>query len=119
MSSKGRGNGRTLTDEQVRAIRASDDSTAALGREYGLADNVIRAIRLGLTYKDVPGPEGVPSRFKRGACPDQRKMSPEQVRAARAAFSAGTSQASLARTYGVTPQAMSDLLKGKTYKDID
>lgn len=42
-----------LTEDDVRAIRASDNSYKALGREYGVASNTIKAIKTYRTWKYV------------------------------------------------------------------
>lgn len=47
---------RKLTREQVEAVRASTETTAALARQYGLNYNTMRRIRVGKTYRcyDLP-----------------------------------------------------------------
>lgn len=46
-------NVRKLTDEQVREIRASDDTNSNLATMYGLSSCSISKVRNYLTYKDV------------------------------------------------------------------
>ena len=42
---------RRFTDEQVAAIRASDEPSGRLARHYGCSPAAIRMIRTGRTYK--------------------------------------------------------------------
>lgn len=43
-----------LTNEQVVAIRASTDTTAALSREYRVREGTIRFVRIRHTWKHIP-----------------------------------------------------------------
>jgi hypothetical protein len=52
--SKGEGNPRALlTENDVRAIRASSDSTMALASQYGVAYHTVWHARKGLSWKEV------------------------------------------------------------------
>lgn len=46
-------NARRLTDDQVRAIRASTESTLKLSLRYDVNRDTIKKIREGKRYKDV------------------------------------------------------------------
>ncbi len=45
--------GRRLSDDDVRAIRASREKTTALAAEYGVTRQTIHFIRIGKTRKNV------------------------------------------------------------------
>ena len=61
MVKKGRGNrpkgmshtSAKLTENDVREIRASSETTAALARKFGVAENAIASIRNGRTWRSV------------------------------------------------------------------
>jgi hypothetical protein len=51
---KGEGNGKSLlNEEQVRTIRASKLSHAALARELGVSPNCVRGVRIGRTWTHI------------------------------------------------------------------
>lgn len=51
---KGEASGKAvLTEEIVRAIRASDESHAVLARRFGCGANTVRGVRTGRTWSHV------------------------------------------------------------------
>ncbi len=44
---------RKLSDDQVRAIRASTGSPKVVGKEYGVSHMTVLRIREGVTYREV------------------------------------------------------------------
>ncbi len=54
VSPKGEGNGKSLlNEEQVRTIRASKLSHAAMARELGVSPNCVRGVRIGRTWTHI------------------------------------------------------------------
>lgn len=100
---------RTLTEEQVIAIRNDARTEREIGNEYGLAQSVINRIRVGKTYKSYGGPIQKVGRSK------QRKLTREQVIDIRTGKLSGIQ---LAEKYGVATSTISKIKNGKRYKEI-
>ena len=87
-----------LTPEQVAKIRASEEKTAILAKQYGVNEVSIRQIRAGKTWKKTP-----------------RIFSPEEVRAIR---SAQGPLRELAAQYRTTMMTISRIQRGLSYRHV-
>lgn len=101
---------RTLTEEQVIAIREDTRTEAEIGKEYGLSQRTINAIRTGKTYKSFGGPTGRVGRKR------QRKLTREQVLDIRTSELSGVE---LAEKYGVSAPTICKIRRGERYKEVE
>ncbi len=108
----------TFTDEQViefrRRVRLGEIAFTTLAREVNVRHKTMRLLVLGRTYADVPGalnPAEIP-KYSR------RKFTDEQVLFMRLIFRGGVSAQALARHYGVDPKAITEILKGRVYREV-
>lgn len=99
---------RTLTEEQVIAIREDTRTEAEIGKEYGLSQGTINAIKTGMTYKLFGGPIGRAGRKR------QRKLTREQVLDIRTSELSGIE---LAEKYGVSAPTICKIKRGERYKE--
>lgn len=109
-----------FTNEQViefrRRVRSGEISFTALGREAGVRHGTMRLLVIGRTYADVPGalsPSEIP---KRGG--NRRQFTQEQVLFMRLTYQGGVSANALARAYKINLKAMTEILKGRVYKEV-
>lgn len=100
---------RTLTEEQVMAIRNDTRPESEIGDEYGLTQSAINSIRIGKTYKTYGGPIQRVGRSK------QRKLTREQVIDIRTSKLSGIQ---LAEKYGIATSTVSKIKNGERYKEI-
>lgn len=63
--------GAKLTDDDVRAIRASTDFHRVLAARYGVSEAVINGIRKGTRWKHVPGPPARTGRRAATSVPEE------------------------------------------------
>lgn len=73
--SRGEARSLLLTDDDVRAIRLSDDRTSALAEQFKVSPQTISGIRLGRTWKHVPMPD-----FSAALVVHETTAAPELVR---------------------------------------
>ena len=100
---------RTLTEEQVMAIRNDTRPESEIGDEYGLTQSTINSIRIGKTYKSYGGPIQRVGRSK------QRKLTREQVIDIRTSKLSGIQ---LAEKYSIATSTVSKIKNGERYKEI-
>jgi plasmid maintenance system antidote protein VapI len=114
---------RKLSVSQVlymREMRRLGASIAELSEIFGKAESVICGVVNGLTYPDVGGPiTPKKTQIVRGPRPD-RSLSAQQVVAMRKLRAEEkASLKALAKKYGITMNAVSDICRGKCYRDIE
>jgi hypothetical protein len=68
-----------LTEDEVRAIRASVDPSTVLGERYGVSRITIGHVRTGKTWQHVPFDEGAIPRTWRSLREDSRRLDKRQV----------------------------------------
>lgn len=92
----------TITEADVRAIRASDERQVDLAKRYGVAQTTISSIQRGRAWGHVPGanPRG------------RRKLTEQDVRDIRAS---DETHAALAAKYGVTPSNIGAIKSRRTW----
>ena len=98
-------------------------SLYSLAKAYRTNKATVSNLLLGKTYGDVPGalprlkPSGVQTKAIRNLA--ARRFTPATVKALRESYDPKTrTVAQIAKEYGVTQRSVSDLLLGRTYKDI-
>jgi hypothetical protein len=116
-----RAGGAKLTEADVRAICASTATHAEVGRQYGVDEVNVGAIRAGATWTHVvidgPRDRRVYGQGDKRMGPQlkRRKLTEEQVREIRASTETNVA---LAPRYGVTDVTISLIRRGKIRKDI-
>lgn len=111
MCSKGRqarGEGQhlaELTESDVLAIRASDLSSSALARRYGVTVPTIACVRQGVTWKHVGGRITL----------RKRQLTHEQAAEIRASTD---KTRALAARYGVSTSTIENIKNGKTHQPV-
>lgn len=101
---------RTLTEEQVIAIREDTRTEAEIGKEYGLCQKTINAIKTGKTYKSFGGTT------KRVGRERQRKLTREQILDIRTSKLSGVE---LAKKYGFSAPTICKIRRGERYKEVE
>lgn len=102
-----RGTSSPLCMEDVREIRASEDTPAALAERYGVSRKTIFRVRSGGSW----GLEG--------AVPGRRyRLGAKEIRQLLEGFAAGRSQREMAKELGISPQMVSDIKHGRRYVEI-
>lgn len=112
-----------LTDEDIVAIREAADSGTTrqeLAEQHGVTTKAIHSIITGRVWKHVGGPVDIqpPSERRRGEDNHNTPLTTEDVREIKRAALAGTSQRELGRRYGVSQAAISNIVRGKTWKHV-
>jgi len=111
-STRGHKNGRAkLTEDDVRAIRYSEDATHSLAERYQVSMSMIRAIKRHTTWQHLAWEEGEPEAQKAPKTP----LTPAQIRTIRT--SAQTLE-ELAACYHVSTATIRRIKRGITHKDI-
>lgn len=106
-----------LSDQQVRDIYCAlmaGDRVTDLGRRYGVAHLVIRLIRDGKTYRDVPRPAGFVTGKRRPA----GKLTAEQVWTIVGRLAKGEQAHSIAVEFGVSDPTISDIRRGRYHRRV-
>lgn len=113
-----------LTDQQVKDIStrySQGESSMSLSIEYGVAQPTIRCIVNRTTWKHVERETSGtrrPGKSLPGEQNHQAILTTEQAIEILAAKKAGESRSSLAKRFGVTVYAISDLCGGRSWKHL-
>jgi hypothetical protein len=99
---------RTLSEEQVIAIREDTRTEKEIAEDYGMTQSSINGIRIGKTYSDYGGPIGRAGRSR------SRKLTQDQARYIRE--SDETCKA-LSQEFGVAASTICKIKKGYRYKE--
>ncbi len=103
----------------IRTLYRSGVSYPEIAEKYGVAQETIRQLLVGLTWSHVPDPLGKVVMRRRGAHPDTARRAKldrakaEDIRGHRAA---GMSCLQIAAIYGITECTVRDITKGRTWK---
>jgi DNA invertase Pin-like site-specific DNA recombinase len=96
----------------MRRLYRQGRRQTALAREFGVSvASVSRAVR-GDHWSDVDEP-GL-----RKQTPPNARLTPDQVLAIRRRAATGEPKAGLAREYGVSRSALSEVIAGRTWRDL-
>lgn len=105
-----------LSDPQVQEVLralAAGARVATIARRYGVASLVIRLIRDGRTYRDVPRPPGFrPLRLPSG------KLTPAQAQAIADRLAAGERAKAIALEYQISQASVSDIRHGRCHRRV-
>lgn len=105
--------GAKLTEVQVIEIRAAAEAGGAvedLATRFGVTAVMIHRITTGRAWSHVGGP------LRKMA--ERSKLTPDNVRAIRAAFSAGEPRTPLAAKYGLDYGTITAIVTGRTWKHV-
>lgn len=106
--------------EHVAAIRtcvAAGVSTATLASLAGVSASAIKRIATGETFRSATGP--LTRGRGRGARHLSARLTEADVRDIRSRVAAGEPQAAVSRAYGVTPQAIHNIVTRKTWRHVE
>ncbi len=126
---------RKLSEDEAKAILASDEYYPILAERYGVSHTVISRIKNRRTWVQLPIPEGGIPKHTRGRPKkliktprvlkkhsaeyrhSQAKLTHAQVKEIRDLYR-GVTQAELAERYGVTQAAISRIVTKKNWKEV-
>lgn len=104
-----------LTDEQVLEIRSSyrgsHGEVSLLASKYGVSITTISDILLNKIWTHLPSADVTPKK--------RRRLTEDEVRDIRSAFSSGVKMRDLSNLYGVTFANVSHIVNRKTWKHVD
>lgn len=131
MSDRGRGCGQVLVEQDVMRIRAMffDEHIPqrTIAKAFGMSPAAISLAVRGVNWTAIGVPSGdlvkatteMTRSVRRGTESNFSKMTPEVVRAMRAESASGSSQADIARKYGMSKMATSLAIRRKTWAHIE
>jgi RNA polymerase sigma factor (sigma-70 family) len=99
--------------QEVLAALAAGQRVAAIARQYGVSPLVIRLVRDGRTYRDVPRPAG----FRAVRLPSG-KLRPGQAQAIANRLAAGERACALALEYEISEASVSDIRHGRCHRRV-
>lgn len=97
---------------EIRARHAAGTAGGVLASEYGLRHGVVSAIVNGYTYRETL-PDGYQKR--QPSAPTNAKLTDEQAADVRSRHRQGERQCDIARSMGVRPNVIFDIVVGRTY----
>lgn len=103
-----------ITEEQASAIRGDARSYTAVAADYGVSPATIGDIKSGKSWTHLTSTVGRAKRVspRRGK---SDKITPEIVREIRAGTETGKV---LAERYGISPQTITDIRKGRSWRHV-
>ena len=117
------GRRRTLTDDQIRAVRAASGSLTEIGREFGIGKSAVSRIRTGALFADVPdvtfAGTFVPYDAQRASRNRRRatRLTDERVDAIRALLARRVPSRVIAKHFDVHEAVVDKLRAGVTYRN--
>jgi uncharacterized protein (DUF433 family) len=115
--------GAKLTERQVLAIRTrytgAYGQQTALGREYGVSQNLISKIVRGEAWTSTGGPITDSTNTNAGHRHGRARLTNRAVRRIRERAGQGVLHDTLAKDYGVTRKTVSAIARGKRWKHVD
>lgn len=103
---------------EIRMARAAGVRGIDLARQYGISKAQVSRIGTGRNWAQLPG--AIPELdIQRGERNVRALLTAEDVRAIRAARTAGAGSSELARRYGVSQPTISQIIHRKTWKHVE
>lgn len=131
MRDRGRGYGQVLVASDVAKIRAlffeDHIPQRKIARVLGMSASAVSLAIRGLNWAETGTPTddavkeavAMTRAVRRGSDSNLAKMNPEMVRAMRSEFAAGSSQADIAKKYGMSKMATSLAIRRKTWAHVE
>lgn len=109
-----------LSEEDVKAIRASKETCVALGARYGISKETARSIKAGESHRHVEwSPETYMGRQNgSGENHHSAKLTIQAVREIKLALGRGEAKKRLADRYGVNPTTIRAISSGRAWASV-